>query len=39
VREHYAALLLAMMRRSMPDLGLSFAQFATGLKRRAERPG
>jgi hypothetical protein len=29
--------LLAMMWRSMPDLGPSFAQFANGLKKRAER--
>ncbi len=30
--------MLAMWR-SMPDLGPSFTQFTTGLKRRAEEPG
>jgi hypothetical protein len=39
VREEYSGPLLSMMWRSMPDLGPSFAQFATGLKRRAEQPG
>jgi hypothetical protein len=38
VREEYSGPLLPMMWRSMPDLGPSFAQFATGLKRRAEQP-
>jgi hypothetical protein len=39
VREEYTGPLLSMMWRSMPDLGPSFAQFANGLKRRAEQPG
>ena len=39
VREEYTGPLLSMMWRSMPDLGPSFAQFAAGLKRRAEQPG
>ncbi len=39
LREEYTGPLLAMMWRSMPDLGPSFAQFATGLKERAEKPG
>ena len=39
LREEYSGPLLSMMWRSMPDLGPSFAQFATGLKRRAEQPG
>jgi hypothetical protein len=38
VREEYSGPLVAMMWRSMPDLGPSFNQFATGLKQRAERP-
>jgi hypothetical protein len=38
VREEYSGPLLSMMWRSMPDLGPSFAQFANGLKQRAERP-
>jgi hypothetical protein len=38
VREEYSGPLLAMMWRSMPDLGPSFAKFARGLKARAERP-
>jgi hypothetical protein len=38
VREEYSGPLLPMMWRSMPDLGPSFTQFATGLKHRAERP-
>ncbi len=37
VREEYTGPLLGMMWRSMPDLGPSFAQFANGLKKRAER--
>jgi hypothetical protein len=37
VREEYTGPLLGMMWRSMPDLGPSFAQFANGLKARAER--
>ena len=39
VREEYSGPLLPMMWRSMPDLGPSFNQFASGLKRRAEQPG
>lgn len=38
LREEYTGLLLSMMWRSMPDLGPSFAQFANGLKQRAEQP-
>ena len=38
VREEYSGPLLSIMWRSMPDLGPSFAQFAAGLKRRAEQP-
>jgi uncharacterized protein YndB with AHSA1/START domain len=37
MREDYSGPLLSMMWRSMPDLGPSFTQFATGLKARAER--
>jgi hypothetical protein len=37
VREEYTGPLLPVIRRSMPDLGPSFRQFANGLKRRAER--
>jgi hypothetical protein len=37
MREEYSGPLVPMMWRSMPDLGPSFAQFATGLKARAER--
>ena len=36
VREEYSGPLLPMIWRSMPDLGPSFAQFADGLKARAE---
>ena len=39
LREEYTGPLVSMMWRSMPDLGPSFVQFATGLKQRAERPG
>ncbi len=38
LREEYSGPLLSMMWRSMPDLAPSFAQFANGLKQRAERP-
>jgi hypothetical protein len=38
LREEYSGPLLPMMWRSMPDLAPSFAQFASGLKRRAEQP-
>lgn len=37
MREEYTGVLLPLMWRSMPDLGPSFEQFATGLKRQAER--
>jgi hypothetical protein len=37
MREEYTGPLLPLIWRSMPDLGPSFAQFAEGLKRRAER--
>jgi hypothetical protein len=37
MREEYSGPLLALMWRSMPDLGPSFAQFASGLKARVER--
>jgi hypothetical protein len=37
MREEYSGPLVPMMARSIPDLGPSFDQFATGLKRRAER--
>ena len=36
MREEYTGPLLPMIWRSMPDLGPSFAQFARGLKARAE---
>lgn len=36
VREAYTGLLLPLIWRTIPDLGPSFAKFATGLKRRAE---
>jgi hypothetical protein len=39
LREEYTGLMLPMMWRSMPDLGPSFTQFASGLKKRAEQPG
>jgi len=39
VREEYSGPLLPMIWRSMPDLGPSFEQFVTGLKRRAEAGG
>jgi hypothetical protein len=39
VREEYSGPLLPMIWRSMPDLGPSFEQFVTGLKRRAEGGG
>jgi hypothetical protein len=37
MREEYSGPLLGLIWRSMPDLGPSFAQFARGLKQRAER--
>lgn len=36
MREEYSGPLLPMIGRSIPDLGPSFEQFVTGLKRRAE---
>jgi hypothetical protein len=36
MREEYTGPLLPMIWRSIPDLGPSFEQFATGLKQRAE---
>jgi hypothetical protein len=36
MREEYTGPLLPLIWRSMPDLGPSFQQFATGLKQRAE---
>jgi hypothetical protein len=37
MREEYGGPLLAMIGRSLPDLGPSFQKFATGLKRQAEQ--
>lgn len=39
VREEYTGPLVPLIWRSIPDLGPSFAQFASGLKRRAEHAG
>jgi hypothetical protein len=39
VREEYTGALLPMIWRTIPDLGPSFEQFVTGLKRRAEGTG
>jgi hypothetical protein len=39
MREEYTGPLLPLIWRSMPDLGPSFEQFASGLKKRAERTG
>ena len=36
MREEYSGPLLPLIWRSMPDLGPSFEQFASGLKARAE---
>jgi hypothetical protein len=36
MREEYTGPLLGMMWKSMPDLGPSFQQFASGLKQQAE---
>ena len=36
MREEYTGPLLPLIWRSMPDLGPSFQQFASGLKRRVE---
>jgi hypothetical protein len=37
MREEYSGPMLPLIWRSMPDLGPSFEQFASGLKARAER--
>jgi hypothetical protein len=37
MREEYTGPMLPVIWRSMPDLGPSFEQFASGLKARAER--
>lgn len=37
MREEYTGPMLPLVWRSMPDLGPSFEQFASGLKARAER--
>jgi hypothetical protein len=39
MREEYSGPLVPMMARSIPDLAPSFAQFAKGLKQRAEQAG
>jgi uncharacterized protein YndB with AHSA1/START domain len=39
LREEYTGPLLALMWRSMPDLGPSFVTFAEGLKQRVESGG
>ncbi|MBA2312340.1 MAG: SRPBCC domain-containing protein [Actinobacteria bacterium] len=39
MREEYTGPLLSMIWRSMPDLGPSFEQFASGLRSRAEAAG
>ena len=39
MREEYTGPLLPLLWRSMPDLGPSFEQFATGLKSRVESAG
>ena len=39
MREEYSGLLLPLIWRTIPDLGPSFRQFASGLKQRAERDG
>ena len=39
MREEYSGPLVPLIWRSVPDLGPSFQQFATGLKSRAERTG
>jgi hypothetical protein len=36
LREVFSGLLLGLIGRSLPDLNTAFAQFAAGLKRRAE---
>ena len=39
MREEFTGPMLPLIWRSMPDLGPSFAQFAAGLKERAEAGG
>jgi hypothetical protein len=39
MREEFTGPMLPLIWRSMPDLGPSFAQFAAGLKARAEATG
>lgn len=39
MREEYSGPLLPLIWRSMPDLGVSFQRFATGLKQRVESGG
>lgn len=39
MREEYTGPLLPLIWRTMPDLGPSFEQFATGLRQRVERSG
>jgi hypothetical protein len=39
MREEYTGPLAGLIFRSIPDLGPSFEQFATGLKHRVERGG
>lgn len=39
MREEYTGPLLGLIWRTMPDLGPSFTQFATGLKHRVENGG
>jgi uncharacterized protein YndB with AHSA1/START domain len=38
MREEYTGLLLGMIWKSIPDLGPSFEEFASGLKAAAEKP-
>lgn len=38
MREEYTGPMLPLIWRTIPDLGPSFEQFATGLKERAESP-
>jgi hypothetical protein len=39
MREEYTGPLAGLIGRSIPDLGPSFEQFATGLKHRVESAG
>ena len=38
MREEYTGPLLGMIWKSIPDLGPSFEEFASGLKAAAEKP-